>query len=284
MKRLFKLLSIPGALALGLLAGRRSLQRRVLKGAEANVYPSGASSAEAVTLGGVKQWILVQGEDRTRPVLLVLHGAPGMPFPGVAYRSYSPLAVRDSELARYFVLVYWDQRGAGKSSAPKESITLKRLLSDTLELADLLRERFGVEKIFLLGISWGTVLGLNAAARHPEKFYAYIGWGQIANWAESDRLRYRWALEQAQQAGNRKAIKQLTKLGPPPWKEFEQWSMLRKWLMLFGGVYRSESTSGWRSCLSRAIPFLSPGLPALLLPSSHPLTTLWVISCAFFQG
>jgi pimeloyl-ACP methyl ester carboxylesterase len=193
-----------------------------------------------------------------------------MPFPGVSYRTRSLLGQEDSELAKHFVVVYWDQRGSGKSNGPdvaKESITINRLTSDAVELADLLGQRFGVERVFLAGISWGTVLGLGAAARAPEKFHAYVGMAQIANWAESDRLAYRWAMERAEETNNEKAIERLRGIGPPPWRDFARWSTLRQWLMLFGGFYRSgNDSSAWRKRLSEAAPFLAPGLPSLLSP------------------
>jgi pimeloyl-ACP methyl ester carboxylesterase len=107
---------------------------------------------------------------------------------------------------------------------------------------------------------------MSAAARHPEKFHAYVGMAQIANWAQSDELAYRWALDQAQETGNRKALEQLTEIGPPPWREFERWSTLRLWLVWFGGFYRSEDASAQESIFSRWVPILSPGLPALLSP------------------
>ena len=265
-----KVLSVPVSMLTGLLVLRHRARRRILKSAEERATPDGISSAEAVTLGGVEQWILIQGEDRDKPVLLVLHGGPGMPFPGVSYRTRSLLGQEDSELAKHFVVVYWDQRGSGKSNGPdvpKESITIDRLTSDAVELADLLGRRFGVEKVFLAGISWGTVLGLGAAAKAPEKFEAYVGMAQIANWAESDRLAYRWALERAEETDNQKAIEGLREIGAPPWGDFARWSTLRQWLMLLGGFYRSGGDpSAWRKRISEVVPFLAPGLPALLAP------------------
>ena len=106
MRTLFKLLSVAASLIPGLLGVRYGVQRRMLKSAERQgSSPNGISSAEPVTIGGVRQWILIQGENVAKLVFLILHGGPGMPFPGVAYRIRSPLAVKNSELAKRFVLV-----------------------------------------------------------------------------------------------------------------------------------------------------------------------------------
>lgn len=129
---------MPGSLVLGLLMLRRGLQRKVLKTAATKAALNGISSVESVKLGGAEQQILIQGKDRTKPVFLVVHGGPGLPFPAVAYRSRSHLALKDSELSKHFVLVYWeDQQGCGKSSeqeAPKGSMTVERLILDTIDL------------------------------------------------------------------------------------------------------------------------------------------------------
>lgn len=134
------------------------------------------ASLEQVSLGGAPQWVLIRGRDRRNPVVLFLHGGPGMPAMFLAH-AFQREAERD------FVMVQWDRRGAGKSfdaAEPRDSLTVRRTLDDLFELTRLLRARFGQGRIFLVGHSWGTYLGLLAIREHPEYFAAYVGMGQMA--------------------------------------------------------------------------------------------------------
>ena len=129
-----------------------------------------------VRLGGAEQSVLIRGSDISRPVLLFLHGGPGMPTMYLAYDF-------QRELERHFVVVQWDRRGAGKSydaRFPDESLTVHRTLADLFELTAMLRNRFHQEKIYLVAHSWGTHLGLLAVHEHPEWYLAYVGMGQMA--------------------------------------------------------------------------------------------------------
>jgi len=122
-----------------------------------------------VNLGGLPQWVSIRGRDRSKPILLFLHGGPGAAFSGIAY-SYQSL------WEEYFTVVNWDQRGCGRSrQISGKPVTLETLLSDADELIDHLREEFKQEKIFLLGHSWGGFLGITIAHRSPEKLHALIG-------------------------------------------------------------------------------------------------------------
>lgn len=152
------------------------------------------ASLEEVELGGAKQWVLIRGRDRRNPVLLWLHGGPGMPAMYLAHAF-------QRQMERDFVIVQWDRLGAGKSyaSAGDASLSVSGRLSDTIELTRLLRERFGQDRIYLLGHSWGSYLGLLAAHAHPEYYRAFVGTGVIAGTrAEADSLRRRWLREQAE--------------------------------------------------------------------------------------
>ena len=100
-------------------------QRQVAKRIEIT-SPNGIASLEKVRLGGVDQWILIRGRNRDNPVLLLMHGGPGFPC--------MPFAHVTSELEKRFVVVHWDQRGAGKSyssSIPTSSMNMKQFVADT---------------------------------------------------------------------------------------------------------------------------------------------------------
>ena len=188
---------------------------------------------EKMTIGGVDQWVRIRSRDPQLPVLLILYGGPGVPlFPRI-----DDFGER-AGLEETFTVAYWEQRGTGKSynpSIPTDSMTIDRFVQDIFELTDRLRTRFGKEKIFLLGESWGTVIGLRAAARCPARFHAYVGTGQVVDMLEGDRASYAFTLEEAERRGHEKALRELDALGPPPYTPKEVMTQ-RKWVGRFGGA------------------------------------------------
>lgn len=159
----------------------------------------GVDVAEMVTLGGVDQYVRMRGRDRRNPVMLDLHGGPGFPQTGMTYRSMRPLT-------EYFTLVEWDQRGTVRSPVPATydrdrygPHSYDRLVDDTIELIEHLQARFGVQKVTLVGHSWGTILGLGVVKKRPDLVAAYVGVGQMVAWNinfdESKRLMLEAAIE-----------------------------------------------------------------------------------------
>ena len=217
--------------------------------------PNGIERNETVPIGGIDQFITIRGVDRRNPVLLILHGGPG--------DVETPLAWWNTRgLEKYFTVDEWDQRGAGKTyliNDPKviaPTMKPERMISDTEELISYLRTKLGKSKIFLLGHSWGSYLGLEVAKRHPEWLYAYIGTGQAANTPESERRGYDYALAEAKRTGNKQAILELQSIAPYaaagspiPLKSI---MVERKWSDFFGGVmaYRTHQTDGSAAALS----------------------------------
>ena len=198
------------------------------------ISEQGINSIETIMIGGVQQSILIQTEKRGSPVLLFIHGGPSMPVPGVSNRGTDyVLVMTTKELIKHFTVVFWDQRGTGKSyskNIPSETMNLKQFISDAKDVTDYLKERFKVNKIHLAAHSWGSVIGLNLAYQFPEKYYSYTGFSQITNWVENDQLSYKWLLDQVKKANNEKALKELLTVGEPPYtKDFNQWSVIRKW-------------------------------------------------------
>jgi pimeloyl-ACP methyl ester carboxylesterase len=223
-----------------LVVYRRYLQNQMIKNSRRLTANGGISSVEEIHLGGFKQQILIQGEDNKKPILLVLHGGPSMPMPGVSCRGVDwVFNLSISELRKNFIVVFWDQRGTGKSyhqKIPKSSMNIEQFISDANELIDWLRLKYRQDKIYLSGASWGSIIGLHLANRYPEKFHAYFGIAQIVNWAKSDEIAYDWLLKKAKKAKNQKAISELTEIGRPPYaKELAHWNLLRKWLFKLGG-------------------------------------------------
>jgi pimeloyl-ACP methyl ester carboxylesterase len=167
-----------------------------------------------VEIGAVQQTLMIRGRDQDNPVLLYLAGGPGGTDLG-AMRA-------DSSLEEYFVVVTWDQRGAGKSYAaiePVDNLTLDQFLSDTIEVTNYLRERFGEQKIYVVGNSWGTILGVLAVYQHPELYHAYVGTGQMVSPRETDVIFFEDTLAWAEQTGQVDLVSKLKQSGPPPYAD-----------------------------------------------------------------
>jgi pimeloyl-ACP methyl ester carboxylesterase len=170
--------------------------------------PNRIASLECIRIGGVDQYLLIRGNDSSLPVLLFLHGGPGMPAMYLAHAF-------QRELERNFVVVHWDRRGAGKSYREDVSSTLnsEQLVADTVELTNLLRTRFHQNRIYLVAHSWGTYLGMLVIARHPELYRAYVGIGQLARSSPIIGIQDEYIRQAARQIGDQDAIKELEQKG-----------------------------------------------------------------------
>ena len=181
--------------------------------------PDGTGGGEAmrveqaafVEVGGIDQWVTIRGDDSRSPILILVHGGPGdvqSPFTS-AYAPYE----------RAFVLVQWDQRGAGRTYGKygdqTPDLTLERVVQDGIELAEYLRSRFDGNEIIVLGHSWGTAIATRMVLARPELFGAYVGTGQIASWAESVQWQFDFLKRQARDAGDVEWLAELEAIGRP---------------------------------------------------------------------
>ena len=183
-------------------------------GSDGGSVPGSVAELTRVEIGGVEQTIMIRGRDENNPVLLYLAGGPGGTDLG-AMRA-------DTSLEEDFVVVTWDQRGTGKSYAaiePIDRMTLDQMVSDTIEITNYLRERFNEEKIYLVGNSWGTILGALAVQQNPELYHAYVGTGQMVSPRETDIMFYEDTLAWAQQTGQDNLVETLEQNGPPPYAD-----------------------------------------------------------------
>lgn len=162
-----------------------------------------------VDINGVKQGMFIAGKDATNPVLLFVHGGPGMPEYWLTNRY-------PTGLENDFTVAWWDQRGAGMSYDPAtfDTVTIDQLVSDTIAVTNYLRGRFGQERIYLLGHSGGSFIAIQAAARAPELYRAYVGVAQIGFQLRSEQLAYEYMLAYYGQAGNEKMLRRL-EAAPP---------------------------------------------------------------------
>lgn len=147
-----------------------------------------------------------------------------------------------------FIVVNWEQRGAGKSYYPfKESdeIGIDTFISDTYELTRLLLKRFNKEKIYIMGNSWGSVIAIKTIQQFPKLYYAYIGIGQVVDMKENERLSYHYTLEQAVLKKDKNTEKQLRDMGTEYYNRSDWFKCLllqRKYLVKYGGAVYGESS------------------------------------------
>lgn len=271
----------------------RSEATAIIANARRIVAPNGVERLEKVRIGGIDQWVSIRGADRRNPVLLYIHGGPG-------YVSMPMSWWFTHGLEEYFTVVQWDQRATGKTyllTDPAKiapTLTRERMIGDTEEMATWARQEFSKDKIFVLGHSWGSFLGLQLAERHPEWLYAYIGVCQLIDGPESERRGWRFAMDAARRDGNAEAVRELgaiTPYGAPgqtiPIKDIY---VERKWVGYYGGVMayrRDNSADGDLSQLSPdysdqeiahiwdgnkfATPYLLPEVVALDLTKANKL-------------
>ena len=185
-------------------------------------YPAGSDWAKNgiteltnLTLGDIPQAVLIRGHDLNNPILLYIHshGIPTMLF---AYLEYTFM---DTNTEHYFTVVHYDQRACGKtmrlSPDKPELCTFAQYVADAEELIEILRKRFGKQKIFVIGESWGSFIGMTLAQKHPEWFYAFIGSGQGVNLMDTEKDIQSFIIEQAKKEGNADIVKEIESLKIP---------------------------------------------------------------------
>jgi pimeloyl-ACP methyl ester carboxylesterase len=207
-------LAVVGLVGLAMLIARPASTAPIL-GPDGQPLPGSIAELTTVPLGGHDQALLLRGHDVDNPVLLYLVGGPGGSQLGHVRATMEGLE-------EDFVLVTWEQRGAGKSYTaldPTDTHTLDQAVADTLELTDYLRERFGQERIYLLGNSWGTIPSVLAVQQRPELFHAYIGSAQMVDIAETDRRFHAELLAVAERAGDTGLAAELDAYGQPPYAD-----------------------------------------------------------------
>lgn len=177
-----------------------------------------------ILIGGIEQWVTIKGSDRSKPAILFLHGGPGSvmsPYDDAIYGDWE----------NDFVLVNWDQRGAGRTfgkNAPADldedywienPLTIEQMTSDGIELSEHLLKHLGKQKIILIGSSWGSLLGVTMSQKQPDLFYAYVGHSQIVNHSESEINAYHKILKMAEDTDDQTSLDKLKSIGSPPYDD-----------------------------------------------------------------
>ncbi len=231
--------------------------RSIVRELQKVVTPGGIDERLAVDIGGTKQWITIRGRDLHNPVLLFIHGGPAAPEMPTSWTFQTPWE-------DYFTVVQWDQRGAGKTYAANDpqkirpTLTEHRMEQDAQEVVQYLRATYHKDKIFVMGHSWGTILGLELAQQHPEWLYAYVGMGQMIDTRENERLGYANTLRAAEAAHNDQAIKELKSIAPYPESDgtvpLAKINTERKWSVVFGGLSYARDTYAYYFDASQLSP------------------------------
>jgi len=198
----------------------------------------GVDEALFAPIGGIDQWMTIRGQNRANPVLLLLHGGPGLALSPVP-RSMFATWTRD------FTLVQWDQRGAGRTygrSGPLGAdVTIARMAMDGVEVAEFLRGHLHAPKILIVAVSWGSILGVHMVRMRPDLFSAFVGTGQVVNHREGKAIAYWQLLAEARTRLDRRAIEELETNGPPPYPSMAKATVHTKW----ANSYEPGAPSRW---------------------------------------
>lgn len=242
------------------------------------VTPNGIDQTLVLTLGGTRQVVNIRGVDKANPVLLYIHGGPGsveMPMAWSFQRPWEDV----------FTVVQWDQRGAGRSYALNDpaaiapTLTFDRYRDDAIELIEQLRARLGKRKVFLLGHSFGSAVGLAVAAKRPDLLNAYIGMGQLIDFRENERVGMAHTLAIARQRGDQEAIRAIKALAPYPNQgpfTIAQADAWRKYANRYGSLAGQRPNADFYFDSTKLSPLYSPEDRANWAKgSAFTVTTLW---------
>lgn len=193
-----------------------------------------------VELGGEPQYIEVISESLDNPVLLMVHGGPAWPqTPQTRYLN--------ADLAQDYTLVLWEQRGAGQSylrNPTPEHMNLEQIIEDGHQATAWAKKKFKKDKIFLMGYSWGSIIGAKMAQQKPEDYHTYIGVAQFISKSRGMEIGHNWLREQVRKADAGEDLIKLDSLARPEFypnrteRFFQHWLLLNKYR---GAVYNQEA-------------------------------------------
>lgn len=248
------LAAIVGGVALLVLLALlyRALRQALAARALAIRTPNGIQEGRFIQIGDLQQWVQIRGEDRDNPILLFLHGGPGI--------ANSPLTDIFRGWERDFIVVHWDQPGAGKTSSRNgkrgyQGLSVETMVDDGVQVAEWVLQRLGQRHLIILGTSWGSLLGMRIVKRRPDLVSAYVGVGQFVDGERNQRAGYELALARARALGKTATLATLERLGPPPYAD--QQTSMRKQQAL--GQVDLETEGGRRMPNILASALFAPG-------------------------
>jgi pimeloyl-ACP methyl ester carboxylesterase len=228
------------------------------KPAHAAAAPGCASPTQAVDekgfvpIGGIEQWVTVKGDSCANPIILFLSGGPGNPLSPLSDSMYGAWA-------KDFILVQWDQRGAGMTygrNPPAEdaTLTIAQMRDDGAELAAYLAQRFGKRKVILWGSSWGSILGVHLAKAHPELFHAYLGTSQLVNFRENQAVSYGKLLARVRASDDAASLAVLEGVGTPPWTDPRSFGKVRRVIRKYEAKVSTAPPATWQPAAEYTTP------------------------------
>jgi len=194
----------------------------------------GVDEGMFVPINGTEQWVAIHGQDRKRPVVLILHGGPGF--------STYPMMTQLLPFESSYVVAHWDQPGTARTFARAgdllpADLSIADYVADGISVAEFLRTHLHQDKIVLLGWSWGSILGVEMIRARPDLFSAYVGTGQVVSMQEGEPLVYLQVLEEARRRGDVAAVEELEAIGAPPYASpMSDTGIQRRWAMKFEGT------------------------------------------------
>jgi len=142
------------------------------------------NEASFLQINNTKLFTLIKAENINNPILLIIHGGSSQT---------ANFAWFNKELEKDFIVVYFDQRAEGKSTfdtIDTSSLTLKNYIEDIHQLTNYLKNRFKKEKIYLLGHSMGSLLGMKTIEKYPNDYISYIAVSQYVDALKNDNIAY----------------------------------------------------------------------------------------------
>lgn len=202
-----------------------------------------------VLINGIEQWITIKGNP-SKPIILFIHGGPGSPI--------SPfIDVMYKDLEKDFIIVQWDQRGAGRTygqnSPPEEltseylkanPLTLEQITSDGVEVSKYLLKHLNKQKIILFGTSWGSALATKIVTKQPELFYAYVGHSQIVTTIKDMEI-YTKVFKMAEDKKDKEALEILNTIGQPPYNKAKNVGLFYRVLKKYERANSTPAPANW---------------------------------------
>lgn len=203
-----------------------------------------------VCIGGIEQWVTIQGEDASKPIILFIHGGPGSTQSQFKKNMYA-------NWTKDFILVHWDQRGAGRTygrNAPEElneaylinhPLSVETMTNDGIELTQYLLDHLNKKKVILFASSWGSVLATKMAINKPDLFHAYIGHSQFVNFLKNIQDAYETILELAQDNKDNEAMEMLKSFGKPPYEDAKNYGKLLRIIKKYEAKRETPAPASW---------------------------------------
>ena len=196
-----------------------------------------------VEIGGIPQWVTINGDRCDNPVVLLVHGGPGNPMSLFADRMYGGWEGR-------YTMVQWDQRGAGMTygkNRPSDDtpLTFEQITDDGIELTQYLTQHLGKRKVIVMGGSWSSIIAIRMIKARPDLFTAYLGWSQIVDYRDNSTGTFNTLLDMARRAGDQDSVEKLEALGAPPWSNPRNFGIMRRIDRKYENLATDPAPKGW---------------------------------------